>query len=312
MGVLSLSKHLTKQFRNLVNGFLNANPKDVQGINNSSTAYYSIELYQMIKSIFRIENAPQNWNIDYFFDELFRNGFLCIVDTKIGVMPLQGSYHGIDVYNFPTRIIVANHVLGNIGRRIGVDGELLYFNYYFHTFPSIEPMIKRYAVLLASCDGSINTNLINSRLAHIFFCDNKAQTETAKYVYDQVSEGNPVVFVNNNSLGEPFNNVIFGNVKNVYIGNELLMTKRTIYSEFLTKIGIDNANIDKKERLNSDEVNSKKGETLCLIENWKDTMNRCLDNCKKTFKDKGFPQNIEITFNDNVIRQLRSDYIESD
>lgn len=306
-----MSKYLNKAFNNLVNNFLTASPKDVKGTNNTSYAYYSTELYQMVKSVFRLKNAPSNWNEDYFFDTLFRVGYLCVVDTRLGVLPLEGSYSGLDVYNFPTRIIVANHVLGHLGRKIAVDGELLYFQYYFNSFPGIEPLIKRYAVLLASCDGSINTNLINSRLAHIFMCDDKAQTETAKYVYDQVSQGNPAVFINNNKLGDPFTNVIFGNVKNVYIGNELLMTKRTIYSEFLTKIGIDNANIDKRERLNSDEVNSKKGETLCLVESWKDTMNRCLDRCKVTFKENGFPQDIEIAFNENVIRQLRSDYIES-
>lgn len=44
-----------------------------------------------------------------------------------------------------------------------------------------------------------------------------------------------------------------------------MQSKRTIINEFLTKIGIANANYDKRERLNSDEVNQNNEETKAMI-----------------------------------------------
>lgn len=301
-----MSKYLGGHFRNVVSNFLNPNPKDVNGTENESYFFYQRELFLMIQSIFDIENLPPNWNKEYILDKLFRIGYMAIVSTDLGVLCLDGGYYGINVYKMPTHVNVANPVIGNLERTIGIDGELLYFNYSMDGYPNLYPLVKRYAVLLSQCDGSLNTNLINSRLAHVFMTNNKANMETAKKVYDDISNGKPAVFINKNNIdGQVFDDVLFGNVKNVFIGKELLDTKRTIRNEFLTEIGINNVNTDKKERLITQEAEANEGERLSLVSLWLRTLNSCLDNAKETFK--GELGDVKFVFNKDVIKSYQTE-----
>ena len=77
------------------------------------------------------------------------------------------------------------------------------------------------------------------------------------------------------NIGKDNDSGYFLNVKNTYIGNDLLLTKRSIMNEFLTEIGINNANTDKRERLNSDEVNANNSEVRCTIVRFIDSLNEC-------------------------------------
>lgn len=297
MGGFSLSRKKSHGYYDVLSRFLTPHPRDVEGLNNSSYIYYRNQLYLKLFSIFEFNNIPPSWNIDYLKNILFPMGFICVVDTPAGVLPLQGGYTGYNVYNFPTKLIVGNPVLGDIERDIGKNGELLYYNYINDSFQSIEPLVKRYAALLASCDGTLNTSLMNSRIAHIFIANTDAEMETYKKIYDDVSEGKPAVFLKKptgSTLMETNNE--FLNVKNTYIGNDVLLTKRTLMNEFLTEIGINNANTDKRERLITSEVNANNAETRALINLWCDTMNGCFNRINNLF---GF--NINVSINKNVI-----------
>ena len=54
-------------------------------------------------------------------------------------------------------------------------------------------------------------------------------------------------------------------------------------NEFLTEIGISNANRDKRERLTDDEVNSNNAETCANVVLWLDTMQRCCEKINALF-----------------------------
>lgn len=285
-------------YHQLLAQFLTPRPADVDGLNNSSYFFYKKQLYLKLFSVFSFNNIPEQWNIDYLRNILFPQGFICIANTPAGVLPLQGGYSGINAFNMPTKINIANPVLGSFTCDIGTNGELLYYNYFADSFISVDPLIKRYAVLLASCDGTLNTSLINSRIAHIFIGNTDAEVETYKKIYDDVSNGKPAVFLKKPTGAQIVEtNDEFLNVKNTYIGNDVLLTKRTIMNEFLTEIGINNANTDKRERLISDEVNANNSETLALVSLWLDTMNNCFKRINNTFN-----LNISVSFNPNVVR----------
>ena len=96
----------------------------------------------------------------------------------------------------------------------------------------------------------------------------------------------------------------FLNVKNIYIGNDLLLTKRSIMNEFLTEIGINNANTDKRERLNSDEVNANNSEVRCTIVRFIDTLNEC---ARKINENPNFDDitNLHFSINTRVIDTIK-------
>lgn len=264
-------------FTELVRGFFNHNPKSVNDMTNNSFFYYQFQLMTKLKSVLTVEGYPNNWNIDNMWDILLKNGYIPIVKTDIGTLALEGGFYGQNMYYMPTNVLVANPVLGNIDKKIGEDGELLYINYEYNTFQSVMSLINRYAVLLANIDCSLNVSLMNSRVAHVFEAETDAQVKSLQKMYDEVSKGNPAVFLKKGlkSLSADKDGGYFLNVKNTYIGNDLLLTKRSIMNEFLTEIGINNANTDKRERLNSDEVNANNSEVRCTIVRYVDSLNDC-------------------------------------
>lgn len=309
-----MSKKGSQAFRDLVTGFFHHNPKSVNDMTNNSFFYYQFQLMTKLKSVLTIDGYPKNWNIDNMWDVILKNGYIPIVSTDLGTLALEGGFYGQNMYYMPTNVIVNNPVLGNINRVIGEDGELLYINYEYNTFQSVMSLINRYAVLLANIDCSLNVSLMNSRVAHVFEAESDAEVKTLEKMYDDVSKGNPAVFLKKGtrSLQSSNDNSSFLNVKNTYIGNDLLLTKKSIMNEFLTEIGINNANTDKRERLNSDEVNANNTEVRCTIMRYIDSLNEC---AKKINENSNFSDitNLNFSLNSRVIEQMqKKNEVEND
>lgn len=309
-----MSKKESQSFRDLVAGFFNHNPKSVNDMTNNSFFYYQFQLMTKLKSVLTIDGYPKNWNIDNMWDVILKNGYIPIVSTDLGTLALEGGFYGQNMYYMPTNVIVNNPVLGNIDRVIGEDGELLYINYEYNTFQGVMSLINRYAVLLANIDCSLNVSLMNSRVAHVFEASSDAEVKTLEKMYDDVSKGNPAVFLKKGTRSLPSSNEnsSFLNVKNTYIGNDLLLTKKSIMNEFLTEIGINNANTDKRERLNSDEVNVNNTEVRCTIMRYIDSLNEC---AKKINENSNFSDitNLNFSLNSRVIEQMqRENEVEND
>lgn len=270
-------------------------PKSVEGLNNTSYFYYYDKLMKMIYTIFKFDNVPPYWNMPYFKEKLFNRGVLAVVDTSAGVLPLECSYDGINIWGMPVYFNINNVVLGNLRGKIGEDGELIYFSVVENTYKSMVQLVDRYASLLANIDGSLNTTLINSRIAQVFEASSNAQLKVMEKVYDQISNGKPAVFVRKNSE-EPFEHAIFNNVKNTYIGNDLIITKQSIFNEFKSEIGINNSNTQKKERLITSEVENNKEELNSNIYEWYYNLSDCINKVNAMFN-----LNISVSFNDNVV-----------
>ena len=139
-----------------------------------------------------------------------------------------------------------------------------------------------YAGKLANCDGAIATNLINSRVALLFVGSDNAEIASMKKGYDNFTKGDPAIFIKTKStINKP--DLFFNNVKNTYIVDELQDSKDDIYNEFLTYIGIKNANTDKKERLNVDEVNVNNQCCQSHVYSWFYNVKKEIDHVNKMF-----------------------------
>lgn len=275
--------------------YMTREPKSVEGLNNTSYFYYYDKLMKMIYTIFKFDNIPSYWCMPYFKEKLFNRGVLAVVDTSAGVLPLECSYEGINVWGMPVYFNINNVVLGNLRGKIGEDGELIYFSVVENTYKSMVQLVDRYASLLANIDGSLNTTLINSRIAQVFEASSNAQLKAMEKVYDQISNGKPAVFIRKNGE-EPFEHAIFNNVKNTYIGNDLIITKQSIFNEFKSEIGINNSNTQKKERLITSEVENNKEELNSNIYEWYYNLSDCISKVNAMFN-----LNISVSFNEDVV-----------
>ena len=240
-------------------------PKDVEGLNNTSVVYYTYEFIRKLFGVYAIENVPEGWDYDYMLERIFLDGMMCITDTELGVLPLQTGVSGLNVFNHPTTCVIANPVLGSLERRIDIDCALvkLQFNY-----GNVWPIINRYASMLAMCDSAIAVNLINTKVCAIFGADSKAEAETYKRMYDKISRGDPAVFVGEGLAKKLSDRLLFNQVKQQYIADDVEDLKQRLMDDFLSDIGINNANTDKRERLNTFEVVSNTQEVRSGAEHW--------------------------------------------
>ena len=271
--------------------FFNRDPKNVRGQEAVCTQYYKDKLLRLVFGRFRF-NLPNWWDKDYFLLQLFCEGYLAITDTSAGVLPLQCGFTGVNVFNRPTTINIENVLLGHMERIIDVNAVLLKLQYDYN---GILGMIAHYAEMLASCDCSIDVSLMNSRVAFIFPVENKKESDSLKLMYDDISKGKPATFIRKDSFSEAV--MLSNNPKNIYVGEDVQITKRKIVNEFLTDIGINNANIDKRERLNEEEVLSNNDECKLSVQHWLNNIN------------EGFSKANDM-FNLNLSVELERSYVD--
>ena len=280
-------------FSDLVRNFFATKPKDVDGVANRSAYYYQQKLFRLILSRFEFTGWPEEWDIDYTMEHLFLDGYFAITDTEIGVVPLKCGVAGLNVFDRPNEIVISNHLLGELRRRIGVDAALIRLQYNWR---GIGDLLQRYATLLAMCDSSQAVNLINAKVAFIAFAETKAQAETMKKMYDSLSMGEPAVFLRGAPEGVR-DSFMFNNVKQNFVGGEIQDLKNRIEDEFLTEIGIKNTNTEKRERLVTYEAESREEETRSGVAHWIQTVNDGLAVANSLY-------DLSITFR---LRQLEED-----
>ena len=267
-------------------------PRKVDGQLTARTDFYRTHLRKIVKGLFEIE-CPEDWNVDYLLNLLCLSGYVLIADSAIGIMPFKCSPRGYNYCGDPTSALVCVPTLSQFEVQLNKKGHLLFLErtplkQYFNFTKTIDVFAEK----LASADCAIDVNLMNSRMAYLAAAENKAQAETIKDIYDRISEGEPMVVYKRDTLNKDGLEMFFGNVRNTYIAGEIEDTKRTIMCEFLTAIGINNANMDKKERLITDEANSNNIEIMANTALWQDNIERQLDKINKMFPDI----NLNITF----------------
>lgn len=249
-------------YQDTVNLITSTRPRAVSPA-STSFFYYVDVLFRKAMSVYEFKNIPDNWDYDYFLSNLLANGFIAITDTKLGVLPLRCGISGVNVFNHPTTVNIANPVLGNLLRTIDVDCALVKIAYNYR---GIMSTVYRYAEMLAACDSSIAVNLQNSKVTFIALVESKQQANSMKLMYDKISAGEPAVFVKGSQINS--DTILYNHVKENFIAGDVQLLKRKIMSEFLTEIGVNNANTDKRERLTDNEVEANDAEIQLNAAYW--------------------------------------------
>lgn len=275
-----MSRKKSIPLRDLLNRYFAIQPETVEGLNNTSVIYYTQQLIKKLFGVFDIQGVPEGWDINYMKERIFLDGKLCICDTSMGVLPLQTGVIGINVFNHPTECVIDNPVLGSFNKIIDVNCALVNLQF---DYGNAWPMINRYAALLASCDGSIAVNLINSCVAAIFGAENKKEAESFKLMFDKMTRGEPGVFIGESMAKKLSERLMYNRVKESYVADQIEAIKHQIMDDFLSDIGIENANTDKRERLVTDEILSNYQEVRSGAEHWLDNINAGFEKANELF-----------------------------
>lgn len=257
--------------------YININPSNVKGQLNFSTLENKRYLYNLIYSVFKIE-MPKFWNRAYFRFFVFHYGNLGVFYTKkFGWIPMPFTPESLDIFFYPKKMIGNNPMIDDpvLGIR-RINSEIIYI---FDDLFGFETTVNKYAQKLANVDKAFDVNLLNSSFALQGFVENEKEAIEIKAAYSKASYGEPLIVVNKrlkNSL-ENFVNA----PKNQLAAIELHQARRAVINDFLTEIGIRNANYEKRERLNSQEVSENDDETKAQAQIVLENLTECFERVKE-------------------------------
>lgn len=211
---------------------------------------------------------PETWSQAFWKWVYYSQGYIAIIKTKrFGVIPMNCGFYKQNLYYEPLGVVVANPILQQYEDEkteyiIGRDAALVK---YLPDYSTVIPVVSYYADMLALCAETIQVNLMNSRVSFIFPADGKAEAESFKKMYDQIASGNPAAFIKKTLMGDggvkwqPFAQ----NVGQNYLVTDTLNDMATLMNQFRTAVGIPNANLEKRERLITDEVRQSSAASMC-------------------------------------------------
>ena len=265
--------------QDMIMNHFNLQPSDVKGRANAGTEFYKRLLYTKLASVFDF-TLPETWKKNYFRFWLFRWGSIGVIYTKeFGWICQPYSVVKLDIYYNPKVIQIYNKYIDT--PKIGVVGTNSGIIKCMDDYYGLDDIITRYATDLAQCDRSIEVNLMNSNVTAFFTAKSKKEADAIREAYGEATTGKPLVVINKEVMDEDRIETLLPNMKNNFLVNDLLQARRGILNAFLTEIGIRNANYDKKERLNSQEVSENNDETSAIVSVIYDNIKAGMDEINK-------------------------------
>ncbi len=254
-------------------------PSTVHVKNSALAMYFRRYLLQRAMSVFKW-TAPDYWNMDYFKYILYCWGYIAIINTnEFGVIPQQCSLGGYNVFYAPTYAIIANPKLKGILQPT-IDKQCTIIKLQ-PDYGGILDMVYYYADQLALCGEAVAMNIQNSKLGYVVGARSKTIAEAIKKAFDMIMQGEPLAVYDKELAGEdsPLFDTFCQNLAQNFIAPDISETMRRIENEFCTRIGINNTNTDKAERMVVDEVNANNEEVRTLADMWLESLK---ESCRKT------------------------------
>lgn len=222
-----------------------------RGLNNLVYKNYFDRLKLMALSIFKWEGLEEiGCNARFLENVLFEDGKACIVfDDSLGYLSLRvNPYDTYTVYDEPSGIFAYSK---GYHKPYSLD-EIVYIRNNNIEMPTIH-LTKLFADRLYSVEMIKRVNL-NSLKTPVIVQGTAKQKQSLVQLFQKYDGNEPFIF------GDIDANLVESlkvfDLKPTYYLDKLTLEKHEILNEYLTSIGINNANTDKKERLIVSEVES--------------------------------------------------------
>ena len=226
--------------------------KSVAQISNNITfSYYYYKLMLVACNLFEWEGLPNNMEGRWIENYLFSDG-QCIFfkDQALGYMVAGVSQDGgLNCYNDPTTIspVATNYVYEGEPLTNGKDCYLIRNNIL--RLPEFA-VIRYYAYKLCNLDRAIDVNIEAQKTPTIITCTDK-QRLSLKQAINQRKDNEPVIYADNSFDKDMITNL---DLKTPMVFKDLQIQKHMVLNEFFTDIGVNNANMDKRERMVANEI----------------------------------------------------------
>lgn len=233
------------------------NFEDSATTNTLTHMQYLRRLMELAMSMFEWKNLPSTVDPRYIELRLFETGSVVFFkDDVLGELCLDCIQQGnFDVYGNPiTRR--AYSCYNNYQKVLNDKDSVIIWNNYLRTNSVTD--IQLYAKRLWDLDRSVDVNAKAQKTPILIQCNEK-QRLSMKNLYMQYDGNIPAIFADNNI---DINGIKVINTQAPYVADKLYQLKNQIWNEALSYLGISNLNINKQERLITDEVSSSQGSTI--------------------------------------------------
>lgn len=222
-----------------------------KNLNDITFRDYYNRLSLLAKSVFKWNNLPNGIDEKWIEKYLFSEGrCMFFKDAFRGLMVAKCADGGVvNFYEEPTilRPVATGYEIISKDYENGSECVLIRNN---DDMIPTRNTIKLYAYRLADISRTIDINVSAMKTPVLITCTEKQRT-TLKNVYRQWNGFEPVIF-GSKDLDLSGVNVLKTDAPIVF--DKLQIQKHHIWNECMTFLGINNANMDKRERLVDDEV----------------------------------------------------------
>lgn len=226
-------------------------------LNNLTYRQYLNRLTELAISMFEWKNLPDTVDARYLELHLFETG--CMVyfkDEVIGDLCLDCIVQGrLDVYGNPL-LRRAYSGYNNYQKLLKYNNSVIIWNNYLHGNSILD--VEMFARRLYNIDRIIDINA-NAQKTPVLLQGTEKQRLTLLNLYKEYDGNAPFIFGDKNL---DINSLKAFSTNAPYVCDKLYQLKTQMWNEALTYLGISNINIQKKERLITDEVTRNQGGTI--------------------------------------------------
>ena len=220
-------------------------------INDRILTDYFIRLMLISRSLFKWENLPNGMDEKWIERYLFSEGAcLFYKDERFGYMVAKlGETGPLNYYDEPTTVrpYATNYIYK--GKELINNVNCVIIRNNDEMLPNA-PTIQIYAYDLTNLKRTQDVNICSLKMPTIVRCSDK-QKLSLKQTIIQRNDNEPVIWADKNL---DLNGVEILDLKPTIVFDKLQIQKHAIWNECMTFLGINNANMDKRERLVDDEV----------------------------------------------------------
>lgn len=218
-------------------------------LNDVTFTDYYYRLMLIARSRFKWNNLPNGIDEKWIEKYLFSEGeCMFYKDPNKGFMVAKCTPAGtLNYYDEPT--ILRPYGTNYTGEPLENNEECVLIRNNDVSFPTSQT-IQLYAYRLAEISRTIDININGQKTPVMILCSDK-QKRSMKILFNQMNGFEPVIYGDKNMDIE---NIKALKTETPIVFDKLQIQKHAVWNEVMTFLGINNANMDKKERLVDDEV----------------------------------------------------------
>ena len=224
-------------------------------LNIQTYIQWEVYLKNIALNVYQWENLPDTCDARWLEIQLYEKGFCLFFQDPdlLKYLTLQCTISGTwDVYNIP----IYRRAFANNEYQCERDNtnSVIIFNNYTHT--PTHNIVRQYAQRIYELERAIDVN-VKAQKTPMLLQANETQRLSMLNLLEQYDGNTPYIFVDSET---PFGEIKAINTAAPFVAPGLFQLKQFYLNEFLSVMGVENSNQDKRAQMTANEIGSNYGQ----------------------------------------------------